>query len=114
MASLAMLIGGAAINALAFSGSSSLFSKLSDHGKAEWKKHNLAMEEFQKAKGEWNKERVKRLDFINKMLREQQDARQAITNLENGMREYYRVFSPRIKSLFPQPRFTNFYHPSES
>ena len=57
---------------------------------------------------------VKRLDFINKRLREQQDAKQAITNLEDGMREYYRVFGRRIKPLSPQPKFTDFYHPSES
>ena len=44
------------------------------------------MEDFPKSKRhEWNKERVKRLDFINKRLREQQDARQAISNLEDGM-----------------------------
>ena len=48
MASLAMLIGGAAINALAFSGSNYLFSKLSDHGEAERKRHDLAMKSFKK------------------------------------------------------------------
>ena len=114
MATLAVMIGGAAINALAFSGSNYLFSKLSDHGEAERKRHDLAMENFQKARDEWNKERVKRLDFINKRLREQQDARQAITNLEDGMREYYQVFGRRIKPLSPQPKFTDFYHPSET
>ena len=50
MATLAVMIGGAAINALAFSGSNYLFSKLSDHGEAERKRHDLAMEDFQKVK----------------------------------------------------------------
>ena len=113
MASLAMLIGGAAINALAFSGSNYLFSKLSDHGEAERKRHDLAMEKFQKARDQWNKERQKRLDFINKKLREQQDARQAISNLEDGMREYYRVFGKSINPLGPEPVFSDFYNPSE-
>ena len=113
MASLAMLIGGAAINALAFSGSYYLFSKLSEHGEAEHKRHDLAMEKFQIARDHWNKEKQKRLDFINKRLREQQDARQAISNLEDGMREYYRVFSKRIKPLGPEPVFSDFYNPSE-
>ena len=44
------MIGGAAINAIAFSGSNYLFSKLSDHGEAERKRHDLAMEDFQKAR----------------------------------------------------------------
>ena len=69
--------------------SSSIFSLFSDHGETKRKRHDLAMEEFQKDRDEWNKERVKRLDFINKRLREQQDAKQAISNLEDGMREYY-------------------------
>ena len=58
----------------------------------ERKRHDLAMEDFQKDRDKWNKERLKRLDFINKRLCEKQHAKQAITNLEDGMREYYRVF----------------------
>ena len=58
MASLVVMIGGAAINAQAFSGSNYLFSKLSDHGEAERKRHDLAMENFQKARDEWNKELI--------------------------------------------------------
>ena len=57
------------------------------------------MEEFQKDRDYWDKERLKRLDFINKKLREQQDAKQAITDLEDGMREYYQVFGQKIKPL---------------
>ena len=114
MATLAVMIGGAAINALAFSGSNYLFSKLSDYGEAERKRHDLAMEDFQKARDEWNKERVKRLDFINKRLREQQDARQTISNLEDGNREYYRVFGRKIKPLPKEPVLTDYYHPSKS
>ena len=113
MASLAVIIGGAAINAIAFSGSNYLFSKLSDHGEAECKRHDLAMEDFQKARDQWNKERLKRLDFINKRLRDQQHAKEAITNLEDGMREYYRVFGRKIKPLPKEPVLTDFYHPSE-
>ena len=70
--------------------------------------------DFQKERNLWNKERVKRLDFINKRLREQQDARQAINNAEDGMREYYRVFGRKIKPLPKEPVFSDFYHPSES
>ena len=54
------------------------------------------------------------MDFINKRLHEQQDARQAISNLEDGMREYYRVFVKRIKPLGPEPVFSDFYSPLEN
>ena len=64
--------------------------------KQKRKRNDLAMEDFQKARDEWNKERLKRLDFINKRLRDQQHAKQAITNLEEGMREYYQVFGSKV------------------
>ena len=59
MASLAVVIGGAAINALAFSGPNYLFSKFLDQGAKERKKHDLVMEEFQKVRDERNKESLK-------------------------------------------------------
>ena len=49
-----MLIGGALANALAFTGSSYLFSRLSkDSIDAERKRHDLAIEQLQKAQIEW-------------------------------------------------------------
>ena len=44
MATIALMVGGAITNALAFSGSNFLFSQMS--GAAERKRHNLAMETF--------------------------------------------------------------------
>ena len=50
MASIAMLIGGALVNALAFTGSSYLFHRLSaDNIDAERKRHDWATEALQKA-----------------------------------------------------------------
>ena len=71
MASLLFTVGGAAVNALAFSGTNFLFSRLTDHGEEERKRHDLALEKLQRARDEWNKDRMKRLDFINKRLREE-------------------------------------------
>ena len=49
-----MLIGGALANALAFTGSSYLFHRLSaDNIDAERKRHNPAIEALQKAQIEW-------------------------------------------------------------
>ena len=51
MASMAILIGGALVNALAFSGSSYLFHRLSeDDIDAERKRHDAAIEAFRKIK----------------------------------------------------------------
>ena len=70
MASVVMLIRGALANALAFTGSSYLFHKLSaDNIDAERKRHGLAIEKLQKAQIEWAHKRQERIDFINKQLR---------------------------------------------
>ena len=54
MASAVMLIGGALANALAFTGSSYLFHRLSKHSiDAERKRHNAAIEKLQAAQIEW-------------------------------------------------------------
>ena len=58
------------VNALAFSGTNFVFSRLTDHGAEERKRHDLALEKFQRARDEWNEYRMKRLNFINKRLRE--------------------------------------------
>ena len=70
MASIAMLIKGALANVLAFTGSSSLFLRLSkDSIKKERKRHDLAMDQLQKVQVEWMQKRQERVDFINKHLR---------------------------------------------
>jgi hypothetical protein len=64
-AALAMMIGGAITNALAFSGSNYLFSHMGNNANDEKIRHDKAMEKLETAKTEWNKERIKRLDFIH-------------------------------------------------
>lgn len=49
MAAIAMLVGGAAVNALAFSGSNFLFSKLGKGSDEERERHDKAIEELQAA-----------------------------------------------------------------
>ena len=54
MASVAMLIGGALANALAFTGSRYLFHRLSaDNINAERERHDAAIEKLQAAQIEW-------------------------------------------------------------
>ena len=61
MASLAIMAGGALVNALAFSGSNYLFRKLSA-GDTERKRHDLAMEKFTRDQNAWLKNRQEKLD----------------------------------------------------
>ena len=71
MASLLLFtIGGAVVNALAFSRTNFVFSRLTDHGEEERKRHDLALEKLQRARDEWNKDQMRRLDFVNRKLHE--------------------------------------------
>ena len=114
MASLLFTVGGAVVNALAFSGTNFVSSRLTDHGAEERKRHDLALEKLQRARDEWNKDRMKRLDFINKRLREKNEARTYINNVDEAMLEYYQVFAKQIKPLPAEPESSDFYHLSEN
>ena len=87
MASLLFTVGGAVVNALAFSGTNFVFNKLTDHGAEERKRHDLALKMLQKARDEWNEDRMRRLDFINKRLREQNKVRAYINDTDEAMVE---------------------------
>ena len=95
MASLLFTDGDAVVNAFAFSGTNFIFSRLTDHGAEERKRHDLAEEKLQRARDEWNRDRMKRLDFMNKRLREKNEMRTYINNVDEAMLEYYRVFAKK-------------------
>ena len=55
---------------------------------------------------------MKRLDFINKRLRERNESGAYINNVEEAMLEYYRAFAKPIKIMPPKPQLSDFYQPS--
>lgn len=114
MASIAMMLGGAIANALAFTGSSFLFSKLSKNEfNKERKRHDLAVERLQKAQVEWQHKRQQRLDFINKKLMQEKEAQVKFEELDDAMRKYSMVFGKNLESLPSKPRLSDFYTPSD-
>ena len=44
------------VNALAFSGTNFVFSRLTDHGEEERKTHDLALKNPQRARDKWNED----------------------------------------------------------
>ena len=95
-----MLIGEALANALAFTGSSYLFHRLSaDNIDAERKRHDAATEALQKAQVEWAHKRQERIDFINNQLRLERKAETKFTELNEAMREYHEVFGHELPPL---------------
>ena len=99
MASVLLTTGGVVVNALAFSSTNFVFSRLTDHG-AEEQRHDLALKKLQRARDEWNRDRMKRLDFMNKRLLEKNEARTYINNIDEAMLQYYCVFEKEKKKAF--------------
>ena len=76
MATIALMVGGALVNAFAFSGSNYLFSKMgkNDDSLAEKKRSDKAMEQLAAATKAWNENRTDRLDFINEQMKKENKA----------------------------------------
>ena len=109
-----MLIGGALANALAFTGSSYLFHRLSaDNIDTERKRHNSAMEALQKAQIEWTHKCKQRIDFINNQLKLERKAETKFTELNHAMRKYHQVFGHELPPLPREPVLSNFYTPTD-
>ena len=109
-----MLIRGALVNALDFTGSSYLFHRLSaDNIDAERKRHNAAIEALQKAQVEWAHRCQERIDFINKQLRLERKAETKLRELNEAMREYHEIFGHELPQLPREPVLSNFYTPTD-
>ena len=110
MASIAMLIGGALANTLAFTGSSYLFSRLSkDSIDTERNRHDLAIEQLEKVQIEWVHKRQERIDFLNKQFRFETKAETIFTELNDEMREYHELFGHEPPSLPREPVLSDYY-----
>ena len=111
MASAAvMMIGGAVVNAFAFSGSNYLFSQFGGSGDIarERKRHDLAMEKFQRAQAEWSNKRNERIDILNEKIMKEQHAVKEFDDADQAMRLYYNV-----TELPPEPKLSDYYTPSK-
>ena len=114
MASIGFLIGGALVNALAFTGSNYLFSSLSKESiDKERKRHDKAIEDLQRAQIEWAKKRQERLDYINNQIIKERKAERRFTDLNSAMQEYFIVTGRQLEPLPPKPVLSDFYVPSE-
>lgn len=109
MASLAMVVGGAVINALAFSGSNYMFSKLRNDDR---QRHNKAMEQLAAAQDAYEKQRLAQLDFINERLKQQGHSAHTFKNVDIAIKEYYLATGEKLEQFAP-PKLTDFYQLTE-
>jgi hypothetical protein len=118
MAGIAMMVGGALVNALAFTGSNFLFSSLgSSSANDERKRHDKAVEHLQKAQAQWAKKRTERLDWINSEIRKQNHAARTFDDVDGAIREYNAVTTSvtgaqRLQNFEREPTLSDYYTPS--
>ena len=109
-----MLIGGALANALAFTGNSYLFHRLSaDNIDAERKRHHAAIEALQKAQIEWTHKCQQKIDFINNQLRLEPKAETKFKELNDAMRGDHEVFGHKLPPLPREPVLSDYYTPTD-
>ena len=114
MASIGFLIGGALVNALAFTGSNYLFSSLSKESiDKERKRHDKAIKDLQRAQIELAKKRQERLDYINNEIMKEHKAEKRFADLNSAMQQYFIVTGRRLELLPPKLVLSYFYVPSE-
>ena len=104
-----MMAGGALVNALAFTGSSYLFRKLSSSDE-ERKRHDLAMEKYEKDHIAWSERRQIKFDQERKRRMAADRAEKHMQELDQSMVEYARALDVRD----PEPQLFKYYHPSEA
>jgi len=107
MANIALMIGGAVLNAAAFIGRNYLAKYLSgDRGKAaseEKTRHDKTLEAYQVAMAKYTRDRTKLLDWIeiNREVKEQADKN--FTNTDYAFKLYNQAHPDRQMNITKQP-----------
>ena len=117
MASIAIMIGGAVLNAAAFTGGNYLAKYIArDSGQAvlaEKTRHDKALEAYQAVMAKYMCERTQLLDWIetNREIRAQAD--QNFTNTNYAFKLYDQAHPDYKLSMPTAPKFSDMYQPSE-
>ena len=115
-------MGGAVVNALAFTGGNYLFSMLGDksaEAEKERKRHDLAIEELQRSHANYQHKRQLRRDYLNQQLQAEQHSAQ-VFDVDVAMREYWLVTGgdeSKLKAVpedGKEPKLSDYYSPSET
>ena len=112
MASIALMIGGAIINATTFVGGSYLAKYLSGSSDSdeEKKRHDLAVEKYQKEYEEYEENRAKLNDWIMTNDRMKDEAKENFKNTDYALKLYNKIHQDDLS--LREPQFSDFYQPS--
>ena len=112
MASIALMIGGAIINATTFVGGSYLAKYLSGSSDSdeEKRRHDLAVEKYQKKYEEYEENRAKLNDWIMTNDRIKDEAKENFQNTDYALKLYNKIHQDDLS--LREPQFSDFYQPS--
>ena len=115
MASVALMVGGAVLNAAFFIGGNYLAKYLTgDGGKAaldEKIRHDKALEAYQAAYAKYQKDRTELLDWIAEQDRVKNQARHDFQDTDRALAFYNQTHRAKV-ALPKEPQFSDFYKPS--
>ena len=116
MASIAIMVGGAVLNAAAFIGGNYLARALGGGDKAaleEKERHDRALEAYQAAYAKYTRDRTKLLDWIETNAEIKAQAKENFTNTDYAFKLYNQAH-PDDRLIPPkEPQVSDFYQPSE-
>ena len=117
MASIAIMIGGAVLNAAPFTGGNYLAKYIAggsgQAALAEKTRHDKALEAYQTAMAKYTRERTQLVDWIetNREIKAQAD--QNFTNTDYAFKLYNQAHPDYKLSMPTAPKFSDMYQPSD-
>ena len=114
MATVAMMLGGAVLNATTFIGGSFLAKYFSgDDLLAEKKRHDIALEKYQKDYAKYQESREKLLDWQEQNRENNAIASQNFEDTDEALELYNRTHPDENLNL-TEPVFSDYYRPSKN
>ena len=115
MATVAIMVGGAVLNAATFIGGNYLAKYLSgDSGQAaldEKKRHDLALEKYQRDYAQYQKDRTQLLDWVAQQDREKNKAFHDFQDTDEALALYNQTHRAKV-AMPKEPQFSDYYKPS--
>ena len=116
MARIAIMVGGAVLNAAAFIGGNYLARALGGGDKAaleEKERHDKALEAYQESYAKYTRDHTKPLDWIATNAEIKAEAKQSFTNTDYAFKLYNQAHPEEPMVSPKEPKFSDFYHPSQ-
>ena len=114
MATIAVMIAGAVLNATAFTGSMYLAKSLSNdknHVDEEKIRHDKALEKYQQDMGEFEKKRQQYQDWLESQYVKKKLADSNLNDTDYAFKLYLKAH-PDLSFNNQEPQFSNYYKPS--